>query len=101
MQAIGHGTAENKLKAILSLATELARSEGIAAAVEAVLDTLTELTGVTRSAVLLFDNDGVCRFAGSRGLSERYRAAVDGHCPWQESACDAHPIIVADATRDP
>jgi hypothetical protein len=34
---------------------------------------------VSRASILLFDPDGVMRFKASRGLSEAYRAAVEGH----------------------
>jgi signal transduction histidine kinase len=45
--------------------------------------------------------DGVMRFKASRGLSERYRAAVEGHSPWTRETTDAMPITVSDAEHDP
>ncbi len=55
---------------------------------------------VDRSAVLVFDDDGVCRFVASRGMSETYRAAVEGHCPWKQGQLNAEPIIVSDSLAD-
>ncbi|GEM_PF-629760 len=44
------------------------------------------------AAVLLFDDDGVPRFAASRGISETYRRKVEGHSPWPPDARDAQPL---------
>ncbi len=41
------------------------------------------------------------RFAAWHGLSETYRAAVDGHSPWPPDASDPEPILVVDALADP
>ncbi len=40
------------------------------------------------------------RFRAARGLSERYRAAVDGHSPWTPEAQDPDPVLVEDARAD-
>ena len=60
------------------------------------IDAITELLRVDRAAVLLFDDAGVMRFVAWRGLSQRYRAAVEGHTPWRRDSHDARPILVAD-----
>jgi PAS domain S-box-containing protein len=63
----------------------------------------TELVGATtadRAAVLLFDESGTMRFRAWRGLSDDYRAAVDGHSPWSPGERDPRPFSVADAARD-
>ena len=56
---------------------------------------------VPRSAILLFDRDGVMRFKAHRGLSTTYRAAVEGHSPWTPDTPDAQPLVVADVRREP
>ncbi|MBO0755650.1 MAG: PAS domain S-box protein, partial [Bradyrhizobiaceae bacterium] len=61
-------------------------------AIDAVLSALQ----CSRAAILLRDSSGAMRFAASRGLSERYRRAVDGHSPWDADAEDAEPIIIDD-----
>ena len=53
-----------------------------------------------RSAVLLFDDGGVMRFAASHGLSETYRAAVEGHSPWTRDVRDPQPVLVDDTEAD-
>lgn len=54
-----------------------------------------------RAAILLFDNAGVMRFAASRGLSDAYRAAVEGHTPWRRETRDPAPVVVSDVDADP
>jgi hypothetical protein len=60
---------------------------GIVMAVDALAD---------RAAILLVDDDGVIRFKASRGLSEKYQAAVFGHSPWARGTLNAEPIVVPD-----
>jgi PAS domain S-box-containing protein len=49
-----------------------------------------------RAAVLLFDDAGVMRFVASRGLSETYRRAVEGHTPWTRDTRRPRPISYND-----
>ncbi len=80
----------------LSLATKLASAGNVSEAAKYVNDTLAEVASVRRSAVLLYGDDGVCRFVGWRGLSETYRRAVEGHCPWPANSPIANAITVDD-----
>lgn len=64
------------------------------------IDALREAVGAERASVLLFDADGTMRFRAWRGLSERYRAAVEGHSPWTADARDPAPIVVPDVAAD-
>ena len=54
-----------------------------------------------RAAILLFDPDGRMHFKASRGLSDTYRAAVDGHSPWRPDAREPQPVSVEDTETDP
>src|SRR4051812_33073540 len=56
--------------------------------------------GPTRASVLLFDGTGVMRFQVWRNLSDRYRAAVDGHSPWSRDTADPAAIVVEDVEAD-
>ena len=49
-----------------------------------------------RASVLLFDAAGVMRFVASRGLSEPYRKAVEGHSPWSRDTTDPQPVCIDD-----
>ncbi|MBK7643783.1 MAG: CHASE domain-containing protein [Planctomycetes bacterium] len=93
--------AEAEQAAALALATALARSSDARQAARAVNDALGETTGLSRSAVLLFDDDALCRFVGWRGLSMEFRRAVEGHCPWKRGEPDAVPMVVNDVASDP
>ena len=49
-----------------------------------------------RAAILLFDKEKVMRFVAWRGLSERYRKAVEGHSPWKPDAKNPKPVCIND-----
>src|ERR671923_232279 len=57
--------------------------------------------GDSRASVLLFDEAGVMRFQAWRNLSDRYRAAVDGHSPWSRDTLAPSPIVIEGAAGDP
>ncbi len=66
---------------------------------EPALDAILGALQCTRAAILLRDGSGVMRFVASRGLSEPYRRAVDGHSPWEADVKDAEPICVDDVAH--
>lgn len=68
------------------------RDEACAAA----LDVIGAALDCPRASVLLFDDAGIMHFVASRGLSERYRQAVDGHTPWRPGERNADPICIGD-----
>jgi signal transduction histidine kinase/FixJ family two-component response regulator len=65
------------------------------------LQAVSKVTGAERAAVLMFDPDGVMRFKAWLGLSDLYRAALDGHTPWQPGQRDAVPVLIEDVTLEP
>jgi signal transduction histidine kinase len=67
---------------------------------EPAVDAMIAATGADRASLLLFDAAGAMRFKASRGLSERYRKAVDGHSPWTSDSKDPSPIVVPDVAAD-
>ena len=67
---------------------------------QAALTSLIEATAADRTAILLFDDDGVIQFKASRGLSTDYQTAVTGHSPWLRGAMDAHTLVVPDVLLD-
>jgi PAS domain S-box-containing protein len=95
------GQAEAELAASLVVTSSLARAVDVREAAAAVNEALVRRTGLDRTSVLLYQEDGVCRFVGWNGLSAEYRRAVEGHCPWKEGTPDAEPIVVDDVEKDP
>ena len=72
---------------------EAQRSSDIyAAALDAILSALL----CDRASILLLDGQGVMRFVAWRGLSGRYRRAVEGHSPWESGVKDPKPICIND-----
>jgi PAS domain S-box-containing protein len=62
----------------------------------AALDAILAALRCDRASILLFDAEAVMRFVDWRGLSARYRKAVEGHSPWKTDAKDPQPICIAD-----
>ena len=63
-----------------------------AAALDAVLAALP----CHRASILLLDDKNVMRFVAWRGLSEKYRRAVEGHSPWEPGIKGPKPICISD-----
>jgi signal transduction histidine kinase len=97
--------AERRASAEKALLYELVDAAGRAHTLEEVyehaLSALERALDVQRSSILLFDADRVIRFKAWHGLSDAYRAAVEGHSPWSPDTRDAAPIVVANVQDDP
>jgi len=91
----------DRLRMVYQLTEAVTRARGLQEIYEAALEGLMRALSADRASILLFDADGVMRFKAWRGLSEAYRAAVEGHSPWNRDAADAEPIIVPDVLEDP
>jgi PAS domain S-box-containing protein len=65
------------------------------------MDAVAVALHVERASLLIFDHANVCRFVAWRGLSDRYRAAVEGHSPWTPSDRHATPIAIPDVRAEP
>ncbi len=93
-------TASSHNATCLRLTRAISTSRTVEEIYAAALDALASGTGVSRSSILLFDPDGVMRFKASRGLSDAYRKAVEGHTPWTPDSPDPQPIVVSNVRRD-
>ena len=89
-------TANRQLDALYKLSERLHRATSAEAIYSAALDAIETALDCERSSILLFDDDGVMRFAAWHGLSDGYRAAVTGHSPWTRFDADATPIAMPD-----
>jgi PAS domain S-box-containing protein len=88
-----HGNSDSLL---FRFTDALYRAQGLDEIYEAALDAICEGLGCARASILRFDAGGVMRFTAWRGLSAAYRAAVEGHSPWQPDERDAQPICIED-----
>src|SRR5262249_38523147 len=61
---------------------------------DAALDAIIRALRCKGASILLFDDAGIMRFAASRGLSDAYRRAVEGHSPWTRDVTDPQPLCV-------
>jgi PAS domain S-box-containing protein len=84
------------LDAVYRFADAVAGAQALEEVLEAAVDAILEATDADRASVLLADNDGVLRFRAWRGLSDRYRAATEGHSPWPMDVDEPQPVLVED-----
>jgi PAS domain S-box-containing protein len=89
-------TANRQRDALYLLSEQLHRANSFEETYGAAMDAIESALGCDRSAILLFDDDGVMQFVASHGLSPEYRAAVTGHTPWKTGEADAVPIDIPD-----
>lgn len=90
-----------ELAAVYRLAEMAATAETLDEVLEEAVDALIDAVGVERAAVLVRDDDGVMRFRAWRGLSDRYRAAVEGHSPWSGDEEEFPVVTITDAPAEP
>ncbi len=93
-------SSERNLRTLYELTSAVSRALSLEEVHALALDVLKGAIGADRAAVLLFDDGGVMRFVAWRGLSDRYRAAVEGHSPWTPDERSPHPVTVADVAND-
>jgi len=94
-------TTASPIAVCLKLTQDISQTRTVEEIYAIALDALTDGLGVSRSSILLFDADRMMRFAAWRGISDRYRAAVEGHTPWRPDTPHPEPLTVADVTLEP
>jgi transcriptional regulator with GAF, ATPase, and Fis domain len=90
----------HSLRVLYRLTEAVAAARETAEIYDLAIDALREAVGADRASVLLLDAGGTMRFRAWRRLSERYRAAVEGHSPWTAEARDPAPVVVSDVAAD-
>jgi PAS domain S-box-containing protein len=91
----------NELTTLIRLTEQLQSAETFDDIYAAALTAIRDALNCERSSILLFDAGGVMRFVAWRGLSDEYRAAVNGHSPWSPDSDSPEPICIDDiATAD-
>ncbi len=92
---------ETQERAIYELAMRVNRAADISDIFEASVDAVKRAQLADRSSVLVYDDKGVMRFKSSRGLSEAYQRAVEGHSPWKMDDPDPQPVCIDDLASVP
>jgi len=92
-------TSVQTLEALYRLAAQIGRARGRGEVADAGTQAILQVARAPRASVLAFDEAGVMRFISWSGLSDRYRAAVEGHSPWTREARDPQPILVEDVDK--
>ena len=85
--------------ALYEFTERLHRATSVEDVYESALDAIVQALGCSRASILLFDESKAMRFVASRGLSDSYRQAVDGHSPWAADTRDPLAIYVDDVAR--
>lgn len=85
--------ARSESELLYAMTSEIAVAEDLDRVYDVALTTVERGATCDRVAILLFDEAGAMRFKAWHGLSASYRAAVDGHSPWQPD--ERHPEAVA------
>ena len=76
------------LQVLSHLSDDIARATELSDMYDAALDALRDGLGLDRSSILLFDSQDVMRIVAWRGLSDTYRAAVEGRQWFIEATYD-------------
>jgi PAS domain S-box-containing protein len=89
---IGRGARQQK--ALFRLADELLRAGSLEDVYSAALNALLDALQCNRASILLCDAAGIMRFQSWRGLSDEYRAAVEGHTAWRKDDPNPQPVCI-------
>lgn len=89
-----------KLVLLQDLTHEVSQASSVTTICDRAVEGLTEKFGADRASVLIFDDQKVMRFRAWRGLSDGYRAAVDGHSPWGAETQNPKPVVIEDVETD-
>jgi diguanylate cyclase (GGDEF)-like protein len=90
----------DQLQAIYRLTDKLSRAEDVDEIYGEALSSAEGTLSADRSAILLFDEEGVMRFRASQGLSDAYRGAVEGHSPWSPGEKAPEPVLIGDVSQE-
>jgi PAS domain S-box-containing protein len=91
--------AARRQKALFRLADQLHRAASLESVFSAALEAIEFSLKCNRASILLRDDTGLMRFAASRGLSDTYRKAVEGHSPWQADEPRPQSVTISDIDK--
>jgi PAS domain S-box-containing protein len=88
--------AEQQQRALYQFAQQQHMATKVGEIHDAALDAILSAMDCHRASILLFDKENVMRFVAWRGLSKKYRKAVEGHSPWKPDAKSPQPVCIND-----
>ncbi|HSZ64256.1 MAG TPA: PAS domain S-box protein [Terriglobales bacterium] len=88
--------AARQQKALFHMADQLHRALSMEDVYDAGLEAICSALECDRASILLYDDRGAMRFVSWRGLSEKYRSAVEGHSPWRTLDDNPQPVCIGD-----
>jgi PAS domain S-box-containing protein len=86
--------ARSRAEQLYRFAQAVVAADKVEQVFDAALAAIEAALGTSRSAVLTFDSGKVMRFRAWRNLSAEYRAAVEGHSPWDPDVVTPEPVLV-------
>jgi PAS domain S-box-containing protein len=89
-------TSADEQAALYEFTNRLYRAESSKVVYDAALAAILRALHCNRASILRTDEHGVMRFVAWRGLSDTYRAAVNGYSPWAPDEPNPRPICIAD-----
>src|SRR5579884_1757766 len=89
----------DQIQSIYNLNDTVSKAKALEEIYEEALDGLQRTLNTRRASILLIDPDGVMRFKAWRGLSDKYRKAVEGHSPWSPGENNPKPILIPDVAE--
>ena len=89
-------TGARQQAALFHLADELHRAASVEEVYRTALDAISSALQCHRAAILLCDDAGLMHFVSWRELSDRYRAAVEGHSAWSPDETNPQPVCISD-----
>jgi len=92
---------DDQLQAIFRMTLTLSHATSLDDIYREAIDCMQRALKADRASIRLFDEAGVMRFKASRGLSERYQFAVEGHSLWTSKTVDPQTILIDDISSDP
>jgi PAS domain S-box-containing protein len=85
--------------ALFRFSERLQYATSLPAVYDTALDAILAALACERASILMYDDSDVMRFVGWRGLSDRYRHAVEGHSPWHRDEENPRPVYFEDIGR--
>jgi len=82
--------------ALYQFTDKLFRARSLDEIYDSALEAILHALRCERASILCFDSADVMRFVRWRGLSDRYRQAVEGHSPWTAETANPGPLCIDD-----